>query len=528
MSVHPAGDAGEERPADLRLLGPALAAWAGAAGAGLTAPAPAVLLIAGMLLGVVLVCAAVLVRRMHSWRPAATGMAMMACFAAGVLAAGIPTRARTHGPLAELGGTRATATIDATVTGDPRVSRGGTTPLVIVPVRVERLRADGRDIRLRQPVFVLATATGWDGLLPSQRVRASGRLGPPRAADTVAAVIAVRGPPAVTGGPSAVQAAAAQLRQGLRDAASGLDGPRRGLLPGLVVGDTSGLDEAVKDDFRTAGMSHLVAVSGANCAIIIGAATVVVRHTRLGPWLRAGWVALALLCFVILARPSPSVLRAGVMGLIGIVATGSGRQRTAIPALCATVLILVLASPDLARSVGFTLSVFATAGLVAVAPGWRDALSRRLPTWLAEVLAVAAAAHVACSPVLAAIGGGVSPIAIPANMLADVAVAPATILGVLATVAAVWCMPVARLLTTLAGIPCEWLIMVAAVAARAPGARFDWPTGIPGALAILAVTIAVLGALRWRRGRRVLAAVAAVGATAMAVQLVVMFRAARS
>ncbi len=516
---------GEDRPADLRLVGPALAAWVGAAGAGLTAPAPPVLLIAGLLLCSVLVCAVLLARRPHIWRPAATGLAVLACLAAGVLTAGVAARGRVHGPLADLDGIRAAATIEGTLTGDPRVSPRGNTQLVIVPLRVERLSADGRDLRLRQPMLVLATASGWADLLPSQRIRADGNLASPRAADTVAAVLFVRGPPVVVGGPSTVQAAAAHLRQGLRDAASGLDGPRRGLLPGLVVGDTGNLAEDVKDDFRVAGMSHLVAVSGANCAIIIAAVTLLVRRCRFGPWLRAGWVALALLCFVVLARPSPSVLRAGVMGLIGIVATGSGRQRGAVPALCATVLMLVLVSPDLARSAGFTLSVFATAGLVILAPGWRDALSQRMPKWLAELLAVAAAAHVACSPVLAAIGGGVSLVAIPANMIADCAVAPATILGVLATMAAVCCMPLARLFAALAGVPCGWLVMIADIAARAPGAQIAWPTGPPGALALVAVTVVTLGAVRRRRGRSLLAA-AAIGA--VTVELIVMVGSAGS
>ncbi len=516
-----AGPDGEERPVDLRLAGPALAAWAGAAGAGLADLAPAVLLIAGMLLGAALVCAAALVRRPRVWRPAATGLAVLACLAAGVLTAGVTTHARIHGPFSDLGAARAVATVEGKITGDPRISRGGGTQLVVVPVRVERLRAGGREFRLRQPVLVLATATGWAGLLPSQRVRAEGNLAPPRAADTVAAVLFVRLPPVAVGGPSAVQAVAAHLRQGLRDAVSGLDASPRGLLPGLVVGDTSDLDESLKDDFRVAGMSHLVAVSGANCAIVIAAATLLVRRSRLGPWLQAGWVALALSCFVILARPSPSVLRASVMGMIGILAAGSGRQRGALPALCATVLMLVLVSPDLARSVGFTLSVFATAGLVIIAPGWRERLSRQMPTWLAELLAVAAAAHVACAPVLAAIGGGVSLVAIPANMLADAAVAPATVLGVLATVAAVCWMPLARLFAALAGVPCKWLIMIASVAARAPGAQIGWPAGPLGAMALVAATVATFSVLRRRGGRRVLAAA---GIGAFTAQAIFMFR----
>ncbi|WP_131769852.1 ComEC/Rec2 family competence protein, partial [Candidatus Protofrankia californiensis] len=494
-----------------------------AAGAGLAAPPAAVLWISGTLLCVTLLCTAVLFRCRSVWRPTAAGLACLACLAAGVLAAGLQTRARMLGPLAALGAARAAAGIEGTVTSDPRVSHGGNGELVIVPVRVERLTANGHDIRLRQPVLVLATAPGWEDLLPSQHVSTSGKLAPPRAADTVAAVVFVRTAPASVGEPSPLQRAAGHLRAGLRDAASGLEGPRRGLLPGLVLGDTSNLDGEVREDFRTAGMSHLVAVSGANCAIIIAAATVVIRRSRLGPWLQAGWVAAALFGFVVLARPSPSVLRAGVMGLIGIVAAGSGRPRLALPALAASVLVLVLVSPDLARSVGFTLSVSATAGLVILAPGWRDALAGRMPRWLAEPLAVAAAAHVACSPLLVAVGGGVSLVAVPANMLAEAAVAPATILGVLATVAAIVYDPLAQALATLAGVPCGWLITVADVAARVPGAQISWPDGPLGALVLVAVTVVLLAAVRRRRGRRVLAVLSAIVA---GVQLIIISRSA--
>ncbi|WP_250283983.1 ComEC/Rec2 family competence protein [Frankia sp. CiP1_Cm_nod2] len=517
----------QHQPPDLRLVAPALAAWAGAAGAGLAVPPVAVLWIAGVLLCVtplcvIPLCAVALLRGRTARRPAGTVLACLACLAAGVLAAGLPARARTLGPLAALGTARASAGIEGTVTGDPRVSHGGG-GLVIVPMRVERLTADGHDIRLRQPVLVLATASGWEDLLPSQHVSTSGRLAPPRAADTVAAVVFVRAAPASVGPPSLVQRVAGHLRAGLRDAASGLAGPRRGLLPGLVLGDTSNLDDEVREDFRTAGMSHLVAVSGANCMIIIAAATVVVRRSRLAPWVRAGWVAMALVGFVILARPSPSVLRAGVMGLIGIVAAGSGRPRLAMPALAATVLVLVLSSPDLARSVGFTLSVAATAGLVILVPGWRDALAGRLPRWLAEPLAVAAAAHVACSPIIVAIGGGVSLVAVPANMLAEAAVAPATILGVLATVAAVVYDPLARLLAALAGVPCGWLITVADVAARVPGAEIGWPAGPAGAVALVATTAVLFATVRRHRGRRVLIALSVI---TLGIQVILMSRAA--
>ena len=91
--------------------------------------------------------------------------------------------------------------------------------------------------------------------------------------------------------------------------------------------------------------------------------------------------------------------------------------------------MLLLVDPALASAVGFALSVLATAGILLLAPGWRDALARWLPRWLAEAIAVPAAAQLACTPLVAAISGQVSLVAVAANLLAAPAVGPATVLG---------------------------------------------------------------------------------------------------
>ena len=185
-----------------------------------------------------------------------------------------------------------------------------------------------------------------------------------------------------------MQRAAGLLRAGLRRAVAPLPDAERGLLPGLVVGDTSRLDPGLREDFRTVGLTHLTAVSGTNVAIVTGAVLLLAR--RLGLGLRAGPVlaAVALAGFVVLARPSPSVLRAAVMGVVGLLALSSGNRTAAMPALAAAVVVLVLWDPDLAATPGFALSVLATGGLLVLAPGWRAALARRMPGWLADALAV--------------------------------------------------------------------------------------------------------------------------------------------
>ncbi|MGB9377277.1 MAG: DNA internalization-related competence protein ComEC/Rec2, partial [Mycobacteriales bacterium] len=327
------------------------------------------------------------------------------------------------------------------------------------------------------------------------------------------AVLSARGPPEDVSPPSALQRTAGSLRAGLRRACRPLPSAERGLLPGLVIGDTTAMDPALAEDFRTTGMTHLLAVSGTNCAIVSGAVLLMSRRLRAGPRAAALLAGLALLGFVVLARPSPSVLRAAVMGALALLALALGRSRAALPGLCAAVLLLVLLDPALARSAGFALSVAATAGLLLLAAPWRDALRRRLPPGAAEAIAVPAAAQVACTPLIAAISGQIGLVAVPANLLAVPAVAPATVLGVAAAlVSPVWPLA-AEFLARLAAVPTSWLVLVARHGAHVPGAVLSWPAGTVGALSLAGVLALALVLGRARSVRQT--AMFAAGLTAV-------------
>jgi competence protein ComEC len=247
-------------------------------------------------------------------------------------------------------------------------------------------------------------------------------------------------------------------------------------------------------------------------AIVLGFVLGMARWCRAGPRLAAGLSVVALVGFVILVRPSPSVLRAAAMGGLGLVALASGRPRSAVPALAAVVVLLVLVDPELAGAPGFALSVLATAGLLLVAPGWRDALRRhRVPAGLAEAIAVPAAAQLTCAPVIAAISGTVGLVAVPANLLAVPAVPPATVLGVAAALLSpVWTAG-AEIAAWLAAWPARWLVLVGRYGAQAPAGVVPWPAGAVGGLLLAAVLVALLVAARHRLVRR-LAAVVTVAA----------------
>ena len=214
-----------------------------------------------------------------------------------------------------------------------------------------------------------------------------------------------------------------------------------------------------------------------------------------------------MLGFVVLARPSPSVVRAAVMGAVVLLALASGRRRSAVPALAAAVLVLVLVDPALAVDPGFGLSVSATAALVLLAPGWADGLRRRgLPGWAAEALAVPTAAFLVTAPLVAGLSGQLSLVTVLANLLAVPAVAPATVLGVLAAVLSPLGRPVAELCAWAAAPAVGWLVLVGDRSAAVPGAAVPWPDGMSGGLLLAAVVVLLLVLGRVRRFRALLAA----------------------
>jgi competence protein ComEC len=411
------------------------------------------------------------------------------------------------------------ATVVVYLRDDPREvaspGYGGRQPQpqqVVVRAELEAAQIAGQQWRVGGRVVLLAPARGWTGLLPGQRVRATGLLAKPDRSDLTVAVLRVRGGPEVLSAPTAVQRAAERLRSGLRLAARVLDPEPAGLLPALVVGDTSAMVPEVQAEFRATGLTHLTAVSGANVAILCGAVLGLARLARLGPRSTVVLVGLTLVGFVVLCRPSPSVLRAAVMGGVALLALVLGRRRSAVPALCAAVLVLLLVDPALGADPGFALSVLATGALVLLAPSWAAALRHRgVPPGIAEALAIPAAAHVITAPVVAGLSGQVSLVAIVTNLLAAPAVAPATVLGALATVFGVVHHGAAEVVVHVAGPAVGWLVGVGHHGAGVPGAVVQWPGGTFGALVLALIVTVTLLAMRAHR-MRALAAAGLVGA----------------
>jgi len=417
--------------------------------------------------------------------------------AIGAAATGLHVHALRSAVVTTLAGRRGVVPVDLTLVRDPvELSSGRGFRFVLAAASVTRV--DGQIDRA--PVTVLAHGAGWLDLLPGQRLRVQARIRPPRRGDPVAATVVAVGQPQLIGQPRWWQRAAGRVRAALRAATARLPPDERGLVPALVIGDTAAMPADLTDAFRASGLTHLNAVSGENVAVVFATVGAVLRRTWTGRKFRAFVSLLALVGFVVLARPSPSVLRAAVMGAIAVAGTVAGRRGQALPALATAVIALIAIDPFLARAPGFALSVLATAAIVLTARPVAARLARRMPRPIAIAVAVPLVAQLACTPVLVAAFGQLGLWAVPANVLAAPAVAPATVGGVVCALLAAPAPPVAAAVAWLAAVPAGWLALTARTFAAMPGAGLRAPAGLAAALSVAIAGLLVV--LLTRAGRR--------------------------
>ena len=488
---------------DLRLVPTALTAWSVTAVGIVFGP------VAASVLGLAAVGATWLVGRWAGLR--VVGVLAVAAVVVGfVVAIALRVHQVEHHPIGQHYG-RA-AMVELTPDETPRVIRGGRMMFRATLTRFEQTPMSGR-------VVVFASAS-FGAVVPGRPARFRATVQRPSRKDLSVAVLTAAGRPRF-GEASPVQRAAQRVRSGFSEAArQALPADQAAMLPALVLGDTSTVTGQTTTEFRIAGLTHLTAVSGANVTIVCGA--MLLSAALVGPRWAVVLAGFGLVGFVIVVQPSASVLRAAVMGAVTLLAVLTHRRRQAVPALAASVIVLMVAAPQLAVDVGFALSVCATAGIVVLAPVWSARLQARgWPRPLAAAVSVAVVAQLVTAPLVAGISGTISVVAVAANLAVAGVIPPITVLGTGAAVcAAVW-PPGAQLLIRFTGPELWWLLSVARAAATMPAAALSSPSGLVGVLtvAVAGLTITVLWRLRWVR-RGLAAAIVVLLAWALAGQVV--------
>lgn len=287
-----------------------------------------------------------------------------------------------------------------------------------------------------------------------------------------------------------------RLRGGLRDAAARRS-PRAsaGLVVGLVTGDVRLLPDDDVEAMRAAGLSHLTAVSGSNVALVLAAALGAAELLRLHARGRRVLLSATIAWFALLTRFEPSVLRAGTMAALVVVADARGVAREPLHLLAGALLLLLAVDPFLAGSLGLLLSATATLGVLVVAPALVERAPSRVPRPLAALAGVTLGAQLAVAPLLVATFGVVPLVALPANLLAVPLAALASAVAVAGAVLVPIAPEPAAWVLAVAAVPASGVLVVAERAARVPvelGAR-----GLLGVAALVGVL--AVGRVAWDR-----------------------------
>jgi len=315
------------------------------------------------------------------------------------------------------------ATITAEVVTDPNKTSTGNYSFIARAILVNN---SSIHYKLRVPIRVMTSKQSMSKLLPGQRFSAQGRIVASKEA-RVAALVVIKDEIEIQTQPSHWASALGAVRLGLRSLSG--DGDAGALIPGMVLGDTSKQSPQFKNSMKRSGLTHLVAVSGANFALVSAFVLWMMQFLFTRMAFRLSATAISLIAFIALVRPSPSVLRAAAMAAVLLIAQGTKRGRDSLPALGFAIAAVVIVDPWQARDAGFALSVLATAGLLIFAPVLVEKLSLHMPEKLAQALAPPTAAIVFCSPIIVALSGYLAPMSVIANLLAAPFVAPITIVG---------------------------------------------------------------------------------------------------
>jgi competence protein ComEC len=403
-----------------------------------------------------------------------------------------------HGPVALLADQEAVVSADLQIRTDPHLVTGGVRAgAAVMKAATVRMAGRGQDWLVRAPVLVVVSGPQfgqWLQVPVGTRVAVDARLEAADQGSDVAAVFRVRGSPIVVEQSSAGLRLVERVRAGLRRAVADRRPEPRGLVPALVLGDTSGLEEDLTRDFQTTGLTHLTAVSGANLTLLLAFLLTVARWLGVRGWLLRGVGLAGVLVFVALCRTEPSVLRAAAMGLVALAALGSGSRSAGLRNLAVAMMILLLVDPFLGRSIGFALSVLACAGIVWCARSWTVIMNRWLPLIISESIAVPLAAQLATIPVVAAISERVSVAGLAANALAGPFVGPATVLGFAAAGTSLLSGTLAAAIGCGAAWSAQVIIWIATIGSQLPGAAWHLPV-TPAILVWLAVTSLLAGLL---------------------------------
>ncbi|TSC84659.1 MAG: Uncharacterized protein G01um101413_43 [Parcubacteria group bacterium Gr01-1014_13] len=242
--------------------------------------------------------------------------------------------------------------------------------------------------------------------------------------------------------------------------------PANSLLAGILYGNRSGLPKEMVDNFTRTGVSHIVAVSGYNVSIIVLVLNGLLIYIGLSRRQSFWFLSLFILAFVFFSGASASVVRAGVMAAIVLVAQYIGRLSAAGRTLVYAAVIMLLFNPYvLIWDAGFQLSFLSTFGLVYLSPIFEKAIFNKIKNFpglmpLVEVLTTTISAIIATLPLILFQFGRLSIVAPLVNVLVLWLVPWLMLFGFIALIISWVFFPLGQVVAWVVGLGLNYVIII--------------------------------------------------------------------
>ena len=332
----------------------------------------------------------------------------------------------------------------------------------------------------------------------------------------------------ITGRRGGLQGLVDRLRLAARaHLVAGVHSPVAEVLQGMVLGDDEGVDPALVEDFRRSGLLHIMAVSGENVVLLCTMWSFAFALLGIHRLARTALLLPVVATYVLLTGASPSIVRAGVAGIVGLLAILASRPSDGWLLWLAPAAWLLTVNPNNLFDVSFQLSFGAVVGLLVLARPLTRAVSF-LPGPLPEQVGVTTAASISTAPISVLTFGSASLVSVPANVAGGFVLGPIMFLGMLSLLLGFITEWLSAPLNVVAGLFTGFLLAVSGFFAQMPGAVYEYQgvsvrllllVGLVAGLAVVALLAAragggLLAYVRDRRRRPAFAAAAAVLVTA--------------
>lgn len=249
-----------------------------------------------------------------------------------------------------------------------------------------------------------------------------------------------------------------------------------GILNGILIGETNSISLKVTEDFKNSGITHLLAVSGSNVVMIIAISKVLFtklfgkKHYHL-------FVIIFIVLFILLSGSSPSVMRAGIMAILEIVANLLIKKSNSINNLFLSALIILLINPISLLNIGFILSFLGTLGILFFSGNIEKCLKRFLKSKIIlENLSITLSAQIMLLPIMAYYFNTISVISLLTNMLVLPVASIMTVAGLVVFIISIVSFPFAKVVAVPISYLIKYIMVVANYCAKASFFNFTVPT----------------------------------------------------